>query len=156
MKSSFIIVADRGNLKAYRVEKVPNGRPPRLQLVQALTLTDAHMKISDINTDLAGRFPAGSTPGQSQGRHQNAIAEQHLDIEIDRRIVKQLAEHIGSILKHEQPGSWSFAAPSTINRAVLNELDPAFARQLGVNLQSDLVNIDPADLLERFDGAKAA
>ena len=73
MKSSFIIVADRGNLKAFRVEKVPNGRPPRMQLVQAFTLTAPHLKISEINTDLAGRFPAGSGSAAAQGRHQNAI-----------------------------------------------------------------------------------
>src|SRR5215207_5591825 len=109
MKSSFIIVADRGNLKAFRVEKVPNGRAPRLQLVEALTLTDAHMKISEINTDMSGRFPVTSMAAQSQGRHQNSISDPHLDLEIDKRIVKQLAEHISSILRHEQPGSWSFA-----------------------------------------------
>lgn len=157
MKSSFIIVADRGNLKAYRVEKVPNDRPPRLQLVQAFTLTGAHMKISEINTDMAGRFPSGSTPGQSQGRHQNAIAEQHdLPIEIDRRLVKQLAEHISSILRSEQPGSWAFAAPSMINRSVLSELDPSLVKLLGDNIQADLVNVEPSGLLDHFQGVRAA
>jgi hypothetical protein len=148
MKSSFIIVADRGNLKAYRIEKVPNGRPPRLQLVEALSLTDAHMRISEVNTDLAGRYPAGGG-GQS-------IAEQHVDIEIDKRIVKQLAEHISSILKQEQPVTWSFAAPAMINRAVLNVLEPSLTRCLASNLQSDLVNIEPSDLLEHFEAARAA
>ena len=157
MKSSFIIVADRGNLKAFRVEKVPNGRPPRLQLVQAFTLTEAHMKISEINTDMAGRFPVGSTPAQSQGRHQNAIAEQkHLGIEIDRRLVKQLAEHITSILRNEAPGSWALAAPAMINRSLLDELDPALVRQLTDNIQADLVNIETSDLLDHFAGARAA
>ncbi|RYD72098.1 MAG: hypothetical protein EOP84_23760 [Verrucomicrobiaceae bacterium] len=157
MKSSFIIVADRGNLKAYRVEKVPNDRPPRVQLVQAFTLTGAHMKISEINTDMAGRFPQGSTPGQSQGRHQNAIAEQHnLPLEIDKRLVKQLAEHITTVLKQEQPGSWAFAAPAMINKAVVSELDPSLAKLLGDNIQSDLVNVEPSHLLEHFQGVRAA
>jgi hypothetical protein len=156
MKSSFIIVADRGNLKAFRVEKVPNGRPPRLHLVQAFTITDAHMKISEMNTDLAGRFPVGSTPAQSQGRHQNSIAEQHLDIEIDRRIVRQLADHIDTILKHEKPDFWSFAAPSAINRAVLSEVDQALAKGLTDNLQADLVNIAPGAILDHFEAARAA
>jgi hypothetical protein len=155
MKSSFIIVADRGNLKAFRVEKVPNGRPPRLQLVEALTLTDAHMRISEINTDMAGGFPAAMA-GQSQGRHQNSISEQHLDLEIDKRIIKQLAEHICSILRHEQPGAWAFAAPSTINRAVLDEMEPALSRQLTDNLQADLVNLEPGNILDRFSAARAA
>lgn len=148
MKSSFIIVADRGNLKAYRIEKVPNGRPPRLQLVEGLSLTEAHMKISEVNTDLAGRFPAGGG-GQS-------IAEKHVDIEIDKRIVKQLADHISTILKQEQPETWSFAAPAMINKAVLNELNPSLTRLLNHNLQSNLVNIEPGNLLEHFEGARAA
>src|SRR5215218_6279935 len=104
MKSSFLILADRGNLKAYRVEKVPNDRPPRLHLVQGLTLPDAHTKISEKNTDQAGRFPVGSTPAQSQGRHQNSIAERHYEIETGKRLAKQLAEHITKILEQEQPG----------------------------------------------------
>jgi hypothetical protein len=70
MKSSFLIVADRGNLKAYRVEKVPGDRPPRVALVQAFTFTDAHLKITDKLSDMAGRFPVGSAPAQSQGSHQ--------------------------------------------------------------------------------------
>ena len=156
MKSSFIIVADRGNLKAYRVEKVPNDRPPRLQMVQAFTLTGAHMKISETNTDFAGSYPSGSSSAQSQGRHQNSIAEQHVDIETDKRLVKQLAEHISSVLQSEQPGSWAFAAPSTINRAVIAELDPALARQMTDNLQQNLVNVEPGNLLGHFESARAA
>lgn len=156
MKSSFLIVADRGNLKAFRIEPVPNNRPPRLQLVQALTLTDAHTKVSDRNTDMAGRFPQGSAPGQSQGRHQNAIAEQHLDIEIDRRIVKQLAGHISNILEAEQPESWCFAAPSTINSAVLDELGGNFKNRVAENITADLVNIDTSSLLNHFPSVKAA
>lgn len=157
MKSSFIIVADRGNLKAFRVEKVPNGRPPRMQLVQAYTLTASHLKISEINTDLAGRFPVGSGSASSLGRHQNAIAEQHnLPLEIERRAVKLLAEHISSILRQEQPGAWAFAAPSMINRAVLSELEPALTRQLMENIQQNLVNTEPGELIEHFEAARAA
>lgn len=128
-----------------------------MQLVQAFTLTAPHLKISEINTDMAGRFPVGSTPAQSQGRHQNAIAEQNnLPIEIDKRIVRQLAEHITDILRQEQPGAWAFAAPAMINRAVISELDPAIARQLTENIQQDLVNIDPTEIIDHFEAARAA
>src|SRR5688572_23873030 len=66
MKSSFFIVANRGNLKAYRAEKVPADRPPRMQLVQAITLPDAHFKPTDIFTDEAGGFPAQTGAGSRQ------------------------------------------------------------------------------------------
>ena len=60
MKSSFLIVTDRGNLKAYRVEKAAAERPPRLHLVQSIALAEAHAKTGEVNTDSAGRF-MGST-----------------------------------------------------------------------------------------------
>src|SRR5437016_5144839 len=99
MKSSFLIVADRGNLKAFRVEKVPADRPPRLQLIQALSFADAHAKISEVNTDMAGSFPVGAGPsgnGGGNGRHQNSISEKHYEIEGNRRTARQLAEVIGT------------------------------------------------------------
>jgi len=54
--SSLIIVTDRGSLKAYRVDETPT-RGPSLQLVQAFNITDAHGKLVDKVSDLAGRFP---------------------------------------------------------------------------------------------------
>lgn len=156
MKSSFLIIADRGNLKAFRLEKVLENRPPRLQLVQALALTDAHTKISDRNTDMAGRY-AGQTPSsQMQGKHQSTIAEKQLEMEIDRRIVKQLAGHISDILRAEHPDSWCFAAPSSLNGAVLNALDGNFRQQVAENITADLVNADPTTLLGHFPNLNAA
>jgi hypothetical protein len=156
MKSSFLIVTDRGNFKAFRVEKVPADRPPRVALVQAYSMTDAHLKISERNTDLAGRFPVGSTPGQSQGRHQNSIAEQHLDLETDRRLIKEIAAHITEVLQQEQPEAWSFAAPATIHEAVLKELPPKLRQQLAEQVTADLVNIEPNKLLNHFSAVRAA
>jgi hypothetical protein len=157
MKSSFLIVADRGNMKAYRVEKVPAGRPPRVAMVQAFTFTDAHLRTSDKLTDQAGRFPVGSTPGQSQGRHQNAIAERtQLDLETDRRLIKEVADSIKTVLSSEQPEHWSFAAPSTIHEAVLSQLEPALRQKLAEQVTADLVNIEPSKLLGHFSLVAAA
>jgi hypothetical protein len=38
--SSLIIVADRGSLRAYRVQEIPM-RKPHLELIQAFEVTDA-------------------------------------------------------------------------------------------------------------------
>jgi len=43
--TSLIIVADRGSLKAYRVDETPT-RGPSLRLIQAFDLTDAHGNLS--------------------------------------------------------------------------------------------------------------
>ena len=54
--SSLVIVTDRGSLKAYQVTETPT-RGPSLQLVQAFNITDAHGRLVDKLSDLAGRFP---------------------------------------------------------------------------------------------------
>src|SRR5919205_1285235 len=94
--TSFVIVADRGSLKAYRVEETPT-RGPSLQLVQAFNLTDAHGKLIDKVSDLAGRFPV--TDGAGAHRGAASIAERtQLASEMDRRIHKELADQIVKIV----------------------------------------------------------
>ena len=153
-KSSFLIVADRGNLKAFRLGESSPERRPRLELVQAFSIVSAHQKVSEMLTDQAGRFPVGSVPGMSQGRHQNAISESNIDLETDRRIQKELAGHIETILKQEQPATWAFAAPSEINRAVLEKVPPALVAKLVENVPADLVNAQVKDLAGHFESVR--
>jgi hypothetical protein len=108
--SSLIIVTDRGSLKAYRVDETPT-RGPSLQLVQAFNITDAHGKLVDKVSDLAGRFPVSDGAG---GRHANSIAERtQLETETDRRIYRQLADQIAKIVESDGVEGWSFAAPAS-------------------------------------------
>src|SRR5207253_4647849 len=94
--SSFVIVAERGELKAYRVNETPT-RGPSLQLVQAFNITDAHGRLVDKLSDLAGRFPV--TNGAGAHRGAGSIAERtRLENETDRRIYKQLADEIAKIV----------------------------------------------------------
>ncbi len=150
MRSSFFIVADRGNLKAYRAEKLVAERPPRLQLVQAFTLTNAHFRPGDIYTDQAGAKPSGNLGVQ------NSATERHLDIENNRRLTKQLATHINETLRQEQPETWSFAAPSEIHEAVLQHVGAEWRKRLTEQVPADLVNTPAADLLGHFTGVRAA
>ncbi|HZA38226.1 MAG TPA: host attachment protein, partial [Candidatus Baltobacteraceae bacterium] len=113
--TSLIIVTDRGSLKAYRVNETPT-RGPSLQLVQAFDLTDAHGRLIDKVTDLAGRFPVTNGAG---GHHGAAsIAERtQLETETDRRIHKELADQIVKIVSSNGKEGWSFAAPASIHAA---------------------------------------
>jgi hypothetical protein len=145
--TSLIIVADRGNVKAYKVEETPT-RGPSLQLAQAFNLTDAHGRYNDKLTDQAGRFPVGDT---GSGRHMNSIGErQGIETETDRRILKQLADHITEIVRAQSPEGWSFAAPASINSAVVDMLVAEIRDRLVENLKSDLVHIEPVKLVEHF------
>src|SRR4026207_1964143 len=96
--TSLIIVADRGSLKAYRVDETPT-RGPSLRLVQAFDLTDTHGKLIDKVTDVAGGFPVSDG---GSGRHMNAIAERtQLETETHRRIYKELADQISKVVKSD-------------------------------------------------------
>jgi len=155
MNSSFFIVADRGNLKAYRVEKTPAGRPPRVELVEGISLIEPHLSSSELFTDEAGAFPRQTGGGPRRTMQGNSIAERHYDIEEDRRSAKLLAKHIGDILRREKPEEWSFAAPGDIQESVLAELEPHLRARLSARLACDLVNIPAHQLLDHFTGVHA-
>jgi hypothetical protein len=149
--SSLVIVADRGTLKAYKVDDTPN-RGPSLRLVQAFNITDAHGRLSDKLTDQAGRFPVGDGGGQAgSGRHMNAIAErQSLGDEYDRRIYRELADNIVQVLANERGAGWSFAAPSEIYPHIVDLLPRNARDSIVEHVKSDLVNIEPAKLPMHF------
>jgi Protein required for attachment to host cells len=143
--SSFIIVTDRGSLKAYKVNETPT-RGPSLQLVQAFDITDAHGKLFDKVTDLAGRY---STPDGS-GMHASSIAESKLETETDRRIYRQLADQIVKLVKNDGVEGWSFAAAPDIHKAIVDLLPGDVRDRIVEHVKSDLVKIEPAKLTNHF------
>lgn len=145
--TSLIIVADRGSLKAFRVNETPT-RGPSLQLIQAFNLTDAHGRLLDKVTDQAGRFPVGDG---GTSRHMNAIAERtQMEAETDRRIRKELAERIVEIVKAGGVTGWSFAAPASSYNAIVDLLPGEVRARIVEHVKSDLVNIEPAKLSAHF------
>ena len=145
--SSLIIVTDRGSLKAYRVDETPT-RGPSLKLVQAFNVTDAHGRLVDKVTDLAGRFPVSDGSG---ARHANSIAERtQLETETDRRIHKQLADQIVKIVQSDGVEGWSFAAPASIHAAIVDLLPATVRNRIVEHVKSDLVKTDAAKLPAHF------
>jgi hypothetical protein len=146
--SSLIIVTDRGSLKAYRVNETPT-RGPSLQLVQAFDITDAHGRLVDKVSDLAGRFPVTASAGAHHGAA--SIAERtQLVTETDRRIQKELADQIVKIVSSNGKEGWSFAAPSEIHAAIVNLLPPAVRDRIVEHVKSDLVKTEPSKLPAHF------
>ncbi len=146
--SSLVIVTDRGGLKAYRVTETPT-RGPSLQLVQAFNITDAHGKLVDKVSDLAGRFPVSNGAGARHGA--GSIAERtQLATEMDRRIQKELADQITKIVSLDGNEGWSFAAPAEIHGAIVDLLPTAVRDRIVEHVKSDLVKVEPAKLLSRF------
>jgi hypothetical protein len=146
--SSLIIVTDRGGLKAYRVNQTPT-RGPSLQLVQAFNITDAHGRLVDKVSDLAGRFPVSHGAGTHHGAASIAEPTQ-LEAETDRRIQKEIADQITKIVSSNGKEGWSFAAPSEIHSAIVELLPPAVRDRIVEHVKSDLVKVEPAKLISRF------
>lgn len=146
--SSLVIVTDRGSLKAYRVNETPT-RGPSLQLVQAFDMTDAHGRLIDKVSDLAGRFPV--TEGAGAHRGAASIAERtQLATETDRRIQKELADQIAKIVSQTGKDGWSFAAPAEIHTAIVDLLPAGVRQRIVEHVKSDLVKIEPARLISHF------
>jgi hypothetical protein len=149
--TSLVVVADRGSLKAYRVADTPT-RGPSLKLVQAFNITDAHGRLVDKVTDLAGRFPV--TEGAGAHRGPASIAESKLENETDRRIYKQLADQIAKIVKDDAPNGWSFAAPAEFHGTIVDLLPGDVRGRIVEHVKSDLVKTEPAKLPTHFRSLK--
>ncbi len=145
--TSLIVVADRGSLKAYKVNETPT-RGPSLQLVQAFDVTDAHGRFQDKVTDSAGRF--GVSDG-SNGRHASSTAEQQgIETESERRIFKQLAESIAQLVQAQGTDGWSFAAPAAIHSAIVELLPTNVRNRIVEHVKADLVKLELAALPGHF------
>jgi hypothetical protein len=144
--TSLIVVADRGGIKAYRVNDTPD-RGVSLHLVQAFDITDAHGRYDTKLTDQAGRFPVSD----GNSRHANSIAERTaLETENNKRICQQLAGHIAEVVRREAAQGWSFAAPASIHASVAELLPTSIRNRVVEHVKSDLVKIEPTKLANHF------
>jgi hypothetical protein len=71
-------------------------------------------------------------------------------LENDRRICKQLAEHIVNVVQRDGLNGWSFAAPSSIHSTLVDLLPPETRSRIVEHVKSDLVKIEPAKLSSHF------
>jgi hypothetical protein len=128
--SSLIIVADRGSVRAYRVQETPT-RGHHLELVQAFEITDVM------------RAPTM--------RHATPMTDwPQLEVEMDRRICKELAAEITQTVERNMGEGWSFAAPESIHRKIVEQLPPEIRERIVEHVESDLVKLPAAALPSHF------
>jgi hypothetical protein len=157
---ALIVVADLGELKAYRVgeEVVINPKDDarvshkhnrgtliealRPELVTAVDFVEAHRKISEEVTDKEGNY---------KGHFGSASGEPHnLKLEIENRLLREIAETIMRIVRGENPKVWHLAFPAEHKKALLERIDPDVSTKVGTMIDEDLVKLKPEKLLERF------
>jgi hypothetical protein len=110
--NELVIVADLGNLKAYRIIKDPlKLASDKVELIQETTARDSRAKASDKFADAAGRFYlGGGTAGTAAG-----YGEPHtIESEEERRAIKLLAEEIRGLVQKEGCKKWYMALDKNI------------------------------------------
>jgi hypothetical protein len=151
--STVVIAANLGHLKAFRVVETPvRGR--KLELIDEVAFPEAHGTFQDRVTDMAGRFSVstGTGPGQGMARGEALTAE----LEIERRLVKTVAERMTSILSGERPEFWYLAATPEVHQAILNALPQDLRERVARHVYADLTKTRPASVLAHFTPAWAA
>lgn len=146
-----IITTNLGHLKVYQIEKDIGQSTPTVRLLQEVNFPDAHRNYDDMVTDQAGRFPVAN------GINTGAMAigeENDFELEVKRRLIEDIATRIEKFLQNgASHADWNFAAPSQINKAILERLPSSTKERLRKNLDKDLTKIPPLKVLSSFENA---
>lgn len=146
-----IIVADLGLLRAYREVQGLTDRQPHLELVAEWTpATDAEGP-----SESPGRFPRGSRAGGHVPGDLSAGERQHLEAELSRRHLGQLAERINTLVARTTVGTARLAASAPIHKQLVDALHPQVRAKIRSVLASNLTRTHPGELPEHFTRAKA-
>jgi hypothetical protein len=164
---SLIIVADLGELKAYRMEKLEAvNRQDEAQVSHVVQRGDfkealvlipledinyihAHKKLEEIVSDEAGRFKgSGSVAGEAS---RGSYGERHnIDLEIRKRLLKAIAEDIGELVKKEACRAWYLAFPQETTNQLMEKLDSEVKKTLANNITVDLTKTRQNEILSHF------
>ena len=158
MHASFIILADRGALRAAWIRPSLPGRPPHLEWVRDLSFVHPRQHWVEQVTDMAGAYSATessgnrSAPGsQAPRRAPSSPSEIHWKLEADRKVLEDLAAEIVDLLAREKPERWSLAAPVDLHQQLVDRLPPAARERLSRLLPKNLVRASPKSVLAHFE-----
>ncbi len=158
--NNFIVVGDLGEVRIYRIKEEITIDPKdnahtshkhnrgtlidklMLEIVNAADFVDAHKKISDEVTDKEGNYkgPFGSASGEPH----------NLKLEIENRLLKDIAKFIDNTIKSNDVKKWHLAFPAEHNRALIDRLDYETRDKLDKNLAEDIVKLKENKILEKF------
>jgi hypothetical protein len=149
MKNTLVVVADLGCFRAFRLENHQPNKSPRLELVEEFTNADAHGKLGDKVTDLAGRFPRRTGAPSASGAM--ADGERHnIALESRKRLVRQLAQRLNVLVRGADVERCLLAASREINHQLLEELEPQVRAKIEKNVPADLTKVERAEILRHF------
>lgn len=145
LENTLIIVANLGELKAFNIKKHEAIVGNELKISHSLELIN--------NEDfIEGRKKLSETLSDDSGEFVNGTLEDHdLKIEIENRIIREIAQDIKNIIKNLKPKQLFLAFPKEHNRKLANELGDQTKSILTKNIASDLVKTDKEKILSFFE-----
>lgn len=158
MRPQFIIVTDRGALRAGWVSPSPHNRPAQIEWVEDLAFVHPRQHFIEQVTDMSGAYSAaessgsrGARTGQAPRRAPSSPSEIHWKIEADRRAVEDLGSGIARVLESQKPESWSLAVPADIHLLLLDKIPKVYQERLSRVVCKNLVRATQESLLEHFE-----
>ena len=150
MNNKLVVVTDLGSFKAYKLEVNGLHKTPRLELIEEFNLVEAHGKMSDRLSDLAGRYHA-----PVMGKWAAPWGERHnIELEQKRRLIKQVAHALADLLRRNGSEGCYLAASKEINHQILAELPREARAKIEKIVPCDLTKSEKSDLLRHFDVLK--
>ena len=145
--NSVIVTANLGHLKAFRLVQTPN-RGVKLELIDEMNFLESHGRYFEKTSDQAGRFPVseGKGPRSPMATGEALTAE----VEIHRRLAKQVAEQVESILRWEKPQRWHLAAPAESCNRIVEALSPEARNEMRWTVHADLTKVPADEVLRHF------
>lgn len=141
MASKLIVVADLQHFRLFEIKKDPLDRES-LELLESVDSAETHKRVSEKVSDQHGNF---------KGVGASGFGEDHnIELEWERRRIKEIAEQISQVLQNHTHELWYFAAPKAINNQIVELLNNESKKSMKINLHSDLTNIPNNKLLEHF------
>ena len=149
MKTKWVVVADLGSMKAYKVDENNLNSHPRLELLESFENPEVHAKLSETLSDQAGQFARGSRGAGAS--HEIASGERHnIELEQRRRWVRQLAGRIEEVLRRGDVDVCWFAAGKEINHQILDDLSAEARAKITKNVVANLTKVEKIELLRHF------
>jgi hypothetical protein len=142
-----IIAVDLGHFKAYKVTKQEH-ESPKIQLIESYDSVEAHGKLSDKLSDTSGRFAMG---GGKNGAAKGYGEPHNMELEMEKKAAKLIANDINAIIKKEGSPKWYLAASKMINSQLLENLEAGVRARLDKNIMSNLTKIDKSDIMKHFE-----
>ena len=143
--NKLIIVVDLGHFKAYRVSKNIL-ESPRIENLKSYDSIEAHGRMGEKLSDNAGSFGllGGKKGVKGYGEPHN------IKLEAKKKLIKNIVGDINSLIKKKKCNEWYLAAGKSLNKQIVDNLDPSVRTKLKKNILSDLTKKHKSELLTCF------